>query len=444
MPGSRRQPVRVGEPVSVGAVMFRFALTGFVALIIVSLATAWVSRRVGTDQAIDDAERVAWISAQGIVAPALTDAVMDLDADALDAVDDAVREYVLRGSLVRVKVWDAEGTIVYSDEPRLIGEKFELSEDEQAVFDTGESHAEISNLDNVENRFESGAKLLEVYQPIATVEGTPMLFESYFLYSGVTDVGRRLWGQFAPVAIGALIALQLVQFPFAWRMARQLRAGQVERELLLQRAIDASDAERRRIASDLHDGVVQDLTGVSLGLAALGRQEKIDPAEASAASASIRTSVKSLRSLLVEIYPPNLSEEGLESAIGDLLSGLPARGIATELAIDLGDRSPSDEAAGIVYRMVQEAVRNVVAHSAATAVRIDVSVGEKGIDVVVDDNGQGFDADHAVQKSRDGHVGLRALGGLLADAGGEFEVLSGPATGTRVTATVPFEVGVLS
>ena len=129
MPDSRRQPVRVGEPVSVGAVMFRFALMGFVALIIVSLATAWVSRRVGTDQAIDDAERVAWISAQGIVAPALADAVMDLDADALDAVDDAVREYVLRGSLVRVKVWDAEGTIVYSDEPRLIGEKFELSED---------------------------------------------------------------------------------------------------------------------------------------------------------------------------------------------------------------------------------------------------------------------------------------------------------------------------
>ena len=127
------------EPVSVRAVMLRFALTGFVALVIVSLVTAWVSRNVGTEQAIDDAQRVSWVSAQGIVAPVLTDDVMDLDAEALDAVDDAVREYVLRGSLVRVKIWDAEGTIVYSDEPRLIGEQFELPEDKREVFATGES-----------------------------------------------------------------------------------------------------------------------------------------------------------------------------------------------------------------------------------------------------------------------------------------------------------------
>jgi signal transduction histidine kinase len=442
MPDSRQGSAHVDEPVSVRAVMFRFALTGFVALIIVSLVTAWVSRRVGTDQAIDDAERIALVSSQGIVAPVLEDAVLDLDADALDDVDSAVRQYVLRGSLVRVKIWDADGTIVYSDESRLIGEHFDLPADKQRVFDTGESHAEISDLGNPENRFEEGTKMLEVYQPISTVEGTPLLFETYFLYSGVSDVGRRLWGQFAPVAIGALIALQLVQFPFAYRMARRLREGQEERELLLQRAIDASDAERRRIASDLHDGVVQDLTGVSLGLAALGRQDSIDPTEASEASASIRTSIKSLRSLLVEIYPPNLSEEGLESAVGDLLSGLPARGIATDLAIEVDDLSPSDESVAMVYRIVQEAIRNVVSHASATAVRVEISVGENGVDVMVDDNGRGFDVDEAAQRSMDGHVGLRALGGLLADAGGTFEVLSSKGTGTRVAATVPFNVRV--
>ncbi|MDX2382115.1 MAG: histidine kinase [Acidimicrobiia bacterium] len=442
MPDSRQRSGQVEEPVSVRAVMLRFVLMGFVALIIVSLATAWVSRRVGTDQAIEDAERIALLSSQGIVAPVLEDAMLALDADALDDVDAAVRQYVLRGSLVRVKIWDSTGTIVYSDEPRLIGERFDLPADKQEVFDTGESHAEISDLSSPENRFEVGAKMLEVYQPIATVEGTPLLFETYFLYSGVTDVGRRLWGQFAPVAIGALIALQLVQFPFAWRMARRLRDGQEERELLLQRALDASDAERRRIASDLHDGVVQDLTGVSLGLAALGRQESIDPSQATDASASIRTSVKSLRSLLVEIYPPNLAEEGLESAIGDLLSGLPARGVTTDLAIELDGVAPSDETAAMVYRMVQEAVRNVVAHAAATAVHVQISAGESGVVVVVDDNGRGFDVDAAAQRLAEGHVGLRALGGLLADGGGSFEVLSAPGTGTRVAATVPFDVRV--
>lgn len=420
--------------------MVRFALTGFVALVIVSLVTAWVSRSVGTKQAIDDAQRVSWVSAQGIVAPVLTDEVMNLDAEALDVVDDAVREYVLRGSLVRVKIWDASGTIVYSDEPRLIGEQFELPEDKQEVFATGESHAAVSNVDGPENRFEVETKLLEVYSPISTVEGTPMLFETYFRYSAVSDVGRNLWGQFAPVALGALLALQLAQLPFAWRMATQLRSGQEEREMLLRRALDASDAERRRIASDLHDGVVQDLTGVSLGLAALGRQDPIEPMQVTDASAAIRNSVKSLRSLLVEIYPPNLTEEGLETAVGDLLSGLPARGLATELAVELDGLVPHPDSAGLVYRVVQEAIRNVLSHAAATAVRVEIRRGESGVDVCIDDNGRGFTLDELAEQTREGHVGLRSLGGLLADVGGSFEVLSDPTTGTRVLATVPFGV----
>jgi two-component system NarL family sensor kinase len=437
---TQRRSQTAREPVTVKAVMLRFALTGVVALVVVSLLTAWVSRAVGTDQAIDDAQRVAWVSARGIVAPVLTDEVLLLDAAALDAVDVAVREFVLRGSLVRVKIWDADGTIVYSDEPRLIGERFDLLADQLEVFATGESHAEVSELDGPENRFEVERKLLEVYTPIETVDGTPLLFETYFRYSGVTDVGRQLWGQFAPVALGALLALQLVQLPFAWRMATQLRSGQEEREMLLLRALDASDAERRRIASDLHDGVVQDLTGVSLGLAALGRQSPIEPAQVDDASAAIRNSVKSLRSLLVEIYPPNLVEEGLESAVGDLLSGLPARGIATELAVELDGIVPHPDVAGLVYRVVQEAVRNILSHAAASAVRVEIGIGEEGVDVSIDDNGRGFTADEVADRSSDGHVGLRSLGGLLADVGGTFDVLSDPNSGTRVAATVPFNV----
>jgi two-component system, NarL family, sensor kinase len=427
--------MKLGDQVSVRAVMLRFVLTGLVTLAVLALGTAWISRNVGTEQAIADARRISWVSARGIVAPVLTDAILDMDAQALESLDSAVRDYVLRGSLVRVKIWDASGKIVYSDEPRLIGETFGFAEDRQAVFDTGKGSAELSDLSGDENRFEVETKLLEVYQLIETVEGTPLVFEAYFRYSGVTDVGRRLWGQFAPISIGALVALQLVQFPFAWRMARRLRAGQEEREYLLRQAIDASESERRRIASDLHDGVVQDLTGVSLGLAALGRSSSIDPEDASQASASIRTSVKSLRSLLVEIYPPNLAEEGLESAVGDLLSGLPSRGIVSHLSVDLGDQPVSEDCTGLAYRVVQEALRNVVSHSRASAVKVSISADERHLTVIVDDNGRGFDVDEVKQRSKDGHVGLRALGG-------DFEVLSSPATGTRIVANVPTGVSV--
>ena len=155
--------------------------------------------------------------------------------------------------------------------------------------------------------------------------------------------------------------LELVQIPLAWSMARRLQASQQDRERLLRHALDASDAERRRIASDLHDGVVQELTGVSLALAAQGRQR--DRSAGNRCSKPRRpsaSSIKSLRSLLVEIYPPNLQEEGLQSAIGDLLSGLDARGVSTRLDADLGRDRIDLEASASSYRVAQEALRNVV------------------------------------------------------------------------------------
>ena len=301
------------EPISVGKVVARFAVAGFVALVLVIAFTAIASRRVGTEQAIEEARRVADISGIGLVAPVLDDGVVAMDRDALDRLDAVVRDDVLRGSLVRVKIWREDGTIVYADEPRLIGEQFPLDDDALEVLATGGQIAEVSDLSGPENRYETERKLLEVYTRVETPSGTPLLFETYFNYGGVTEVGRNLWLQFAPITIAALILLELVQIPIAWSMARRLQASQQERERLLRHALEASDAERRRIASDLHDGVVQELTGVSLTLAAQGRTS-IEPQQALDASEAIRSSVKSLRSLLVEIYPPNLAEEGLESA----------------------------------------------------------------------------------------------------------------------------------
>src|SRR5437764_5592667 len=104
-------------------------------------------------------------------------------------------------------------------------------------------------------------------------------------------------------------------------MARGLRQGQLERERLLQRAIDASNAERRRIARDLHDGVVQSLAGVSYSLAAAADRLDGEPGSGDVglslrqAAADTRRSMRDLRSLIVEIAPPNLHAEGLEHAV---------------------------------------------------------------------------------------------------------------------------------
>ena len=427
------------EPISVGSFVVRFAIAGFVALVFVVMLTAVASRRVGTEQAIDEAKRVAFVSASGIVAPLLDDDVVTMDRETLDRVDAAVRDFVLQGSLVRVKIWREDGTIVYSDEPRLIGEQFDLDDDELAVLRSGGQVAEVSDLSKPENRFETESKLLEVYSRAETTSGTPLLFETYYRYSGVTAVGRHLWSQFAPITIGALIVLELVQIPLAWSMARRLQSSQREQERLLRHALDASDAERRRIAGDLHDGVVQELTGVSLALAAQGRGDSVSSQQALDASAAIRSSIKSLRSLLVEIYPANLQEEGLESAVGDLLNALAPRGITTRLVADLGTTEIDPEASALAYRCVQEALRNVVSHAAATEVRVTLDVDDAVLTIVVDDNGRGFSTDTLDERVEDGHVGLRSLAGLTADLGGSLQVRSTPGAGTRVQVSIPID-----
>ncbi len=428
--------VHAGRVVSVRSVVRRFALAGFIALVIVCAVMAWVSDNVGDERAIGDARMVAQMSAQGIVAPRLHDDLIRGDVSAVSAMDDIIRTRVLGDSLVRVKIWTADGTIVYADDPRLIGERFELSEAQRAAFAAGAGQVGLNSLDEAENRYESESDLLEVYEPIETVEGTPLLFEAYLRHGDVSGAGRRLWGQFAPVAIAALLALELVQLALAWRMARRLRASQHERERLLRQAIGASELERRRIATDLHEGVVQDLTGVSFSLAALGQSTTADPAVVAEAERSIRSSITSLRSLLIEISPRELTDDGLEVAIGDLMVGLPARGIETALDVRLGGIDIDEDSALLAYRVVQEALRNAAGHSGATAVDVALTASDGQLNVVVDDNGCEFDAGDHNDRADDGRAGLELLGDRLADAGGSLDVVPAGATGRRVIAHI--------
>ncbi len=165
----------------------------------------------------------------------------------------------------------------------------------------------------------------------------------------------------------------------------------------------------------------------------------IEPQQALDASEAIRSSVKSLRSLLVEIYPPNLAEEGLESALGDLLSGLRVRGIETHLDAPHGDAGIPNEVAALVYRVAQEALRNVVTHAGAEHVRVGLTTDDGTVRLVVDDDGRGFTTDRLDDRFAEGHVGLRSLAGLVAQLDGTLTVSSRPGTGTRVETTVPLD-----
>lgn len=428
-------------PISTAGLLVRFTAAGLIVLLSLAALIAIVARQAGIDQATESARQVTYVTARGVVEPRLDAAVIAGDPAALRSFDTAMRKYVLQGSLVRVKLWNADGKIVYSDEPRLIGQQFPLGPEEQeALRRQGSSASEISDLSRPENKFEIPyQKLLEVYVGVRGTNGEPMLFEAYFEYRAVTEAGQAAWRRFAPPSLGALLVLELVQIPFAWSLARRVQRQQRDRERLLQHAVDASDAERRRIAGELHDGVVQELTGLNYALDAmrLGNPTEGQRAELIAGGASrLRASIGSLRSLLVDIYPPNLADEGLASALAELAGGLERTGVDVRLETEGTEDLPPATAA-LLFRTAQEVVRNVAAHSGAREVLIKAERGDGRATLIVDDDGRGFDDSRLGESGSNGHLGLRSIGDLLAESGGTLTVRAAPGQGTRVEAEVP-------
>jgi signal transduction histidine kinase len=426
---------------SVAGAVAQFALTGLVVVVLVLVGFLLLFRDVGESEALRDARQYAVLTGQGIVEPELRPELIEGDADALDTIDTVVQERVLGERVVRVKIWTTDGRIVYSDEPQLIGSIYPLDSSKLGVLRTGGTRAELSDLGGPENRFEQGqGDLYEVYLPVRAPDGTPLLYETYQRATSVAATGRRIWIPFAALLLVSLILLWLVQVPLAWRLAQRLRRSQLDREAFLVRAVEASATERRRIAADLHDGVVQDLAGISYSLSAAADSTDPPPAPAlratlQEAAAATRDSMRRLRSLLVEIHPPNLRSAGIEAALADLLAPLPSHGIETSL--DVEDADLAEETELLFYRAAREAIRNVVHHSGAT--RVSVRIGRSGgiARLEVTDDGKGFTEADRERSRAEGHLGLSLLEELATRMNGRLDMVSAPGTGTSFALEAP-------
>jgi two-component system NarL family sensor kinase len=420
-----RARVAPGGP-SVARPVAAFILSGLAALALVTVLGAFAVDRLATEEAVRDARGLAGIMATGIVEPAIPEGLVAGDAAAVDDLDAVVRARVLDDSIVRVKVWDADGTILYADARDAVGQRYVLGDDAREALATGAGHAELSNLTRPENASELGlAPVLEVYQPVVSPEGQPLLLEIYVRYESILSGGRALWMTFVPALVLALAVLFVVQVPLAIRLSRQLRARHREREELLRQALNASDAERRRIAAHLHDGVVQDLTALSFDLA------MTDDAGSRQAADGIRRASRQLRALMIDLYPPNLRSAGLRGALEDLLEPLAARGIATSLVYEPPATLDATSEV-VVYRVAREAIRNAGAHAQPT--RVDVRVGQAEGHVVLEvrDDGMGFAGATAANRATEGHLGLRLMRDVAREAGTRLQIDSAPGAGTLV------------
>ncbi|MFZ0324375.1 MAG: histidine kinase [Actinomycetes bacterium] len=416
---------------------------GLVVAVALAVATGWLGERAARSEAVRDAQVTTELLARTVGQPALTNGIVGATAADLDQYDRLMRSRVLQGEVLRIKLWDAQGRIVYSDEARLIGQQFPLGSAEQRVLRSGGTDAEVSDLSKSENRYEKQlGRVLEVYTQVRAPDGDPLLFELYFSYEDVARRTDEVLGAFRPITVGGILLFLALTAPLVWLLARRLDDAASDRERLLLAAAQASDAERRRIARDLHDGVVQDLAGTSFALSATAREVgnslASDPQRLRQTLESlahgVRRSLRSLRSLLVEIYPPDLSGASLPSALDDLLAPAAAEGV--EVTLDVPDTSElPEELVALVWRAAQECIRNALKHGRPQMLAVSVAVTDIGrpprkqVRLEVSDDGRGFDV---TGSGEDDQFGLRGLRDLVAEVRGAMQVTSAPGEGTSV------------
>jgi two-component system, NarL family, sensor kinase len=426
----------------------QFALSGIALLIAVGTIGAVALRHVARDEAKRDARTLTETVARGVIQPQMSAAVLAGDPAALRRLDRLVDARVFsprsqESSIVRIKVWDADGRIVYSDEPRLLGKRFILPEDLREAMDNRKASADVSDLARPENRYERGkGRLVEVYEPMRVAGGELLLLEAYFPAKDISDAGGRIVKSFLLVLLAVLGSLALAQLPLAWFLERRVRADEQERERLTRAGEDALEGERRRIAAELHDGVVQDLAGVAYELQAAADRQPPDAADPDLGAALrrgagvCRGSMRALRALLVDLYPSERREQGLDASVEALARPLRERGV--DVAVDMRLETPlTSTTTELVYRAVQEALRNVDRHAAARTASVALRHDGDAVTLVVEDDGRGMTGDNLREQHAAGHMGLALLADGVAARGGSLSIESEPGTGTRVRVSLP-------
>ncbi len=204
----------------------------------------------------------------------------------------------------------------------------------------------------------------------------------------------------------------------------------------IRRVVEAQELERARLARELHDETGQALTSILLGLKPL--EQTAESAEARAALESVRelviATLQDVRRLAVELRPSALDDFGLVPAVERLTDTFREQsGLHVDLETQLGEERLPTEAETTLYRVIQEALTNVVKHSAASRVSILLRRKNGAVVAVVEDDGAGFDP----SDTRADAIGLAGMSERVSLAGGRLQVESSPGSGTTVVAEVP-------
>jgi len=275
------------------------------------------------------------------------------------------------------------------------------------------------------------------------------------------------WADLVGLGLGAaLLTVMLVLVPVQIRLGRLARSETShwwqeaersaereaelsdEREKLLHEALIASDRERRQLAADLHDGVIQLVSAVTLRTATISRGLRREggqtPERVGAAiegleriTLDLQAVTTDLRGLMGTLAGDEIESGGLTGALSTLLVPLAESGV--QVSISVGELGCDGRVRSLVYRVAQELVRNVAKHADAHQVELALTQERGQICLHVMDDGQGFDVAAVRGREHRGHMGLLLVEQRVQDAGGALDVSSAPGRGTRVAMRLPLE-----
>ncbi|WP_456931938.1 sensor histidine kinase [Geodermatophilus sp. SYSU D00079] len=407
-------------------------VAGVVLVFVLAVVSGALARDVGDELRTGAFERLAGVTAAGL-APAV-DADPAVPPVASGDLDRQVTGVLSAGPVAAVSVRDASGRVVWSDRADRIGQVAPLPAVARRALATG---SVVSTVDVAAD----GSPLV-AHAGIRDVHGTPVLLDLTERTADAPAVPRQVWLALVPPALVALLLLVAAVLPLTWRLAAQVRSHQRHDAVLLRAAVDAPEAERRRLAAELHDTVLPVLSGVAMELdaarlragAAGASEARLPPGVVG----SVRRAIDDVRAVVAGPGPARERVPDLAGRLRGLAAEQEAAGLRVSVTTS-GTAGLPDPVAGLLYRSAREALRNAVAHSRATSAEVTVSREGSTVTLVVDDDGRGFDQQQLAERRRDGHVGLDSLGDLVVRAGGALTANSSPGQGTRLVVSLPVD-----
>ncbi|MGL4178748.1 MAG: sensor histidine kinase [Dermatophilaceae bacterium] len=424
------------RPTSPRVILARVVVATLLASAAATAVGLWVTRATAETEALREATIRPNLIANTVVTQALESGLYSEEELRTPARDELRAEVtkVLDGIwLVSANLWTEDGRVLWSADPGLVDRRFTTPPPGDPALGYPRSAVPATDLSRPENvGLRSKGELVEVHRWLTAPSGEPVLLQVFVNKNTVGVRTDELWTQLSAPLLGVMLGLAAVLLPLLWVI---LRHGHRQREDLLRRSIRALREERHRVAGRVHDGPVQDLSAALLvldGLAAraVGAGDPSLGDDLRAVTEQVRRAGEDQRTLLDDLYPPEFTRSAFVRTINDAAGPVRAAAISIDVKVSanaVAAIAPSEQE--LIRRLIDEALRNIAQHAAATAARVRLDV--EGPDVVLEitDDGTGFDPER-LQEPESGHLGTRVLRDLAREAGAQLLLRTAPGAGT--------------